>query len=139
VSVTGFPSERDLAFLLGQTLVELELRCQFRFQRAGGAADSWGTISCECEWSIRNPRGEVIDHRPTPAWSSVPTLSDSERKQRMTELIGRTVTGVRVEDPDDRELDQAIELHFEGGYVLRFVANRGPCESLGVQPGDLFF
>jgi hypothetical protein len=115
----GVPTNLDLAFLHGATLIQVclgQYQVQFRFHPAG-------SISVEGGWELLESAGTRIDG----------SHDGPERPPyQLHRLLGRQVAASEVAAP------KWFALRFDGGEVLRIFDDSEQYESFSIQPGNIF-
>jgi len=114
----GVPAGLSLERFLGAILVQVglgEFQIQFRFHPEG-------EIAVEGRWELRDQAGRLIDHGQDTA---------DRESYRVHHLLGRKVTGTRVDAP------RSIALEFDSGHRLEVFDSSEEYESFTIQPGDI--
>ena len=114
----GVPADLNLELFVGATLIQVALgqfQVQFRFQPKG-------EIAIEGRWELRDQSGRLVDYAQATA---------DRDAYRVHQLLGRQVTGSRVDAP------RSITLEFDSGHQLQVFDSSREYESFTIQPGDI--
>ena len=114
----GVPPDLSLERFVGTTLVQVglgEFQIQFHFHPEG-------EIAVEGRWELRDQAGRLVDQAQATADRDV---------YRVHQLLGRKVTGARVDAP------KSIALQFDSGHRLEVFDSSQEYESFTIQPGDI--
>jgi hypothetical protein len=119
----GVPADLDLMPFVGGFLTQIALgECDIQFHFAGERGISVGSISVQGGWELRDSQSQVIDKA---------TENGIRTEYRIHRLLGRTVTGVKVDVP------RSFSLTFDNGLALTIFDDSEQYESCQIYPSGV--
>lgn len=115
----GVPADLDLSIFHQAALIQVclgEYQVDFHFHPQA-------CICVEGDWELVDARGERIDHKHE---------NGDQRPYHLHRLLGQSVTASVINPPE------SFSLYFADGEVLRIFDSSHDCESVSIQPGDIF-